>query len=461
MQVIRCLFLAVWLCLTGSQSHAGEVLDAVGPICQPEQFGGEANDNRSDTMALQAAIASCAGRNGSVVVAAGEWLTGGLTLGSDMTFRLEAGAILRLIPDMALYPAIDAGTGASDRSRYAALFAPFARNLRIEGPGLIDGSGPEFWDKNFYDLGIPRPTLPRPGPVIELADCRNVVVDGLRMENLPGYAIRFHRCEHSLALDVHIRNDLRSPNTDGIQIRDSADIRIQRADISTGDDAVVLKSGGRAVERIVIEDSHLISDDAAIKFGTGSWHGVKDSIFRRNVIDESRYGIAIFTLDGGVHQRNVFEDTTITTGGRHRRTYPVYVDVDRREADREWGGVDGLTLRNVEIVSDGASLIAGNPNALLYDIRLENVTISRLDEAENLQRRAGKPRGNVTIATQVDSVDYSRSAAEVVIAHARGVFLDTLLTPGCVDLGKRKPIELIDVEFSALSAESSAGEVCP
>lgn len=448
----RCLLTALALCAAGSQGLAATA--AAEPTCRPESFGGEPDDDRSDTVALQAAIASCAGRNGVVLVSAGEWLIGGLMLGSDMVFRLEAGATLRLIPDMALYPAI------GDGQHYTALFAPFAENLRIEGPGSIDGSGPEFWDENFYELGIPRPTLPRPAPVIELVDCRNIVIDGIRMENLPGYAIRFHRCENGLARDVYIRNDLRSPNTDGIQIRDSSDIRVQRADIRTGDDAVVLKSGARAVERIVVEDSRLASDDAAIKFGTGSRIGVRDSVFRRNVIEGTRYGIAIFAIDGGVHERNVFEDTTIATGGRHSRTYPLFVDVDRREADRPWGGVSGLTFRNLTVESGGASLIAGNPNGLLKDIRLENVRVGRRGEPENLQRRASKPRGNVNIETQSDSVDYSRRDAEIVIAHARDLYLDALAFPGCAELGPRRPLELIDVEIDPSGDDPSTAVDC-
>ncbi len=445
------MLLALALCAAGFHCLAAPA--AATPICRPESFGGQADDARPDTVAVQAAIASCAGRGGVVLVGVGEWWVGGLMLGSDMVFRLEAGATLRLIPDMALYPAIGAG------GHFAALYAPFAENLRIEGPGSIDGSGPEFWDENFYELGIPRPTRPRPAPVIELADCRDVVIDGLRMENTPGYAIRFHRCERGLARDVTIRNDPRSPNTDGIQIRDSADIRVQRADIRTGDDAVVLKSGARAVERIVVEDSRLVSDDAAIKFGTGSRIGVRDSVFRRNVIEGTRYGVAIFAIDGGVHERNLFEDTTIATGGRHSRTYPLFVDVDRREADRPWGGVRGLTFRNLTIESDGASLIAGNPKGLLNDVRIENVRIGRRGEPEDLQRRRSKPRGNVNIETQSDSVDYSTHDAEIVIAHARNVYFDTLVVPDCRELEGRRPLELIDVEVDPSGDEPAL--LCP
>lgn len=408
-------------------------------VCPPQAHGGAPDDEEADTQALQLAIDECGGRGGVVVLSSGKWLTGGLIFGSDMTFRLEEGAVLQLIPDIGLYPELG-------RQRYAAFYAPSAHRLKIEGPGLIDGSGPLFWDENFYELGIPRPTLPRPAPMIAFQNCADIVVSGLRMQNLPGYALSFDGCDGASVEDVTIRNDLRSPNTDGIQIRNSSNIEIRRADIETGDDAIVLKSNRRAVENILVEDSVLVSDDGALKFGTGSRFGVRNSTFRNTTIRNSRYGVAIFAIDGGVHENNVFENITIETGGRHRRTYPIFVDVDRREADRGWGGVDGLVFRDIDIRSGGASLIAGNPKGLIRNLTLDRVTVVRTGEIEDLATAGRKPRGNVMITAQPGSLDYSREEADIVIAHARNVTLNDLSLPQCAAGTVRRDMKMIDVE---------------
>ena len=413
--------------------------------CPPQDVGGAPYDGGADTGAIQSAIDACEGRGGVVALSPGLWLTGGLRLGSDMTFRLEEGAVLQLIPDIALYPQINPPGGRVER--YAALYAPSAHELTIEGPGRIDGAGPAFWDENFYELGIPRPTLPRPAPVIALAGCADVLVSDLTMENLPGYAISFDYCDSGAVYDVTIRNDLRSPNTDGVQIRNSRNIVIKRADIETGDDAIVLKSNGRAVENVLVEDSRLVSDDGALKFGTGSRYGVKNSTFRNNKILNSRYGVAIFAIDGGVHENNLFENIVIETGGRHRRTYPVFVDVDRREADRAWGGVDGLVFRDIDITTGGASLIAGNPKGVLRNLTLDRISVVRSEAVENLAQSGRKPRGNVTIVAQPDSLDYAREEADIVIAHARNVILNDLSLPACrVDI-PREGVKLIDADI--------------
>lgn len=392
-------------------------------VCAVEGAG----DDAPDTAAIQAAIEACAGRGGKVVLGPGVWLTGGLTLRSDMEFHLAEGAVLRLIPDLALYPAVRGLREAGgEETQHYALHAPGAQRLVISGPGMIDGQGPKFWDPDFYALGLARPTLPRPQPALELADCRDVTVRDLRLKDLPGYAIRFHRCEEGRVENIVIRNDPRSPNTDGVQIRDSSGITIRRADIATGDDAIVLKSHQRAVSGILVEHTVLESDDAALKFGTGSAVGVKNSVFRDITIRNSRYGVAIFQIDGGVHADNRFERLSIHTGGRHPRSYPIFIDIDRRTAERGWGGVERHLFRDIAIDTTGAVLMAGNPNAPIRALRLENVRFAGRAPLFDLPTSPGKPRGNITLRPQDGSADFGRENAHLTLAHIEGLTITGL-----------------------------------
>jgi hypothetical protein len=434
---------------------------AAGPGAAPERLicaVEGAGDDVPDTAAIQAAIDACAGRGGKVVLGPGVWLSGGLRLGSDMELHLAAGAVLRLIPDMALYPAIRGpGEASGEETLQAALYAPNAERLVISGPGVIDGQGPKFWDPDFYALGLARPTLPRPQPTLELADCRDVTIRDLRLENLPGYAIRFHRCEGGRAEGVTIRNDPRSPNTDGIQIRDSSRITITGADIATGDDAIVLKSRERPVADILVEHSVLESDDAALKFGTGSAIGVKNSVFRDLTIRNSRYGVAIFQIDGGVHADNRFERISIHTGGRHPRSYPIFIDIDRRTAERGWGGVERHLFRDIAIDTTGAVLIAGNANAPIRALRLENVRFSGRAPLFDLAASSGKPRGNVTIRPQAGSVDFGRENAHVTLAHVEGLGISGLDIAHGDATRPRDGLALISVTGAELNAIALTG----
>ncbi|APE26888.1 glycoside hydrolase family 28 protein [Aurantiacibacter gangjinensis] len=393
--------------------------------CDIRDFGAVSRDESADTDAIQQAVDQCSGTGGTVLVPAGDWSTGTVRLGSNMTFLIDDGAVLSLHPDIALFPETIIRQDEGTASVRAALLADGVTGLRIDGAGRIEGNGEAFWDEDFYDSGLRRPTLPRPGPVIELANCRDTHLSGITMTNMPAYAVRFHACSDVSATGITIRNDPRSPNTDGIQIRDTSNMRISDVDIRTGDDAIVLKSGQRPVDNILVEDSYLESDDAALKFGTSSHVGVTNSVFRNLQIRNSRYGIAIFMIDGGMHQNNVFENIDIETGGRHLRQFPIFIDIDRRDADRSLGRVVDTVFRDMTIMTGGASLIAGNPEAPIEGLSLQNITIS-VSGPIDLATASSKPRGNIEIEGQRGSVDYSSANAHFALGHIRGLSLNDI-----------------------------------
>lgn len=392
--------------------------------CDPARDGARPDDAKPDTRAIQSAIDRCKDRGGRVVLAAGRWLTGGLVLGSNMEFHLAPGARLEFIPDMALFPTRTTDRADADPEALTpGLFAPHVRNLIISGPGVIDGHGPAFWDEGFLESGASRPTRPRPMPAIEFAECADVVVDGLAMRDLPGYAIRFNGCRGVRATNVSIRNDPRSPNTDGIQIRDTSDVFIDGAHIETGDDAIVLKSRRRIIENVVVTRAVLKSDDAALKFGTGSAVGVRNALFSEIVIRDSRYGIAIFQMDGGRHADVVFSDILIETGGRHPRPYAIFADIDRRTPESPLGAIDRLTFRDIDIRTTGNILIAGAMDAPIRDLVLDGVRVSTPEGAPALASGPSKPRGNVTLSRGETGEDYARVEAVATLANIDGLSL--------------------------------------
>jgi hypothetical protein len=419
-------------------------LAAAPPVCDIRDHGGVSGDGVHDTAAIQAAVDACTGTGGTVLIPVGEWSTGMVRLGSNMVLELAEGAVLALHPDIALFPEVTTGRAATIDTVRSALLADGVTGLRITGKGRIEGNGEAFWDADFYASGLARPTLPRPGPVIELSDCRDTHVAGITLANMPAYAIRFHRCDGVSARGVTIRNDPRSPNTDGIQIRDTSNVVISGVDIRTGDDAIVLKSGTRPVDNILVENSYLESDDAALKFGTGSRVGVTNSVFRNITIAQSRYGIALFMIDGGTHRANLFEDIAITTGGRHPRQFPIFIDIDRREADRKLGRIVDTTFRRLAITTSGASLIAGNPAAPIDGLVLEDV-VTDVRGAVDVTRRSAKPRGNVQIAAQAGSTDYSTRPAHMVLAHVRRLVMREVAFSEAATTDRRQAIIGIDV----------------
>jgi hypothetical protein len=287
--------------------------------------------------------------------------------------------------------------------------------------------------------------------MLELVDCGNVAVRGLRLENAPAYSIRFYRCDGVRAEDVTVRNDPRSPNTDGIQIRDTRNALIRGADINTGDDAIVVKSYDRMVENLVVTDSILVSDDAAIKFGTAGHVGVRNSLFSNIVIRDSRYGIALFQMDGGSYLNNSFRNISIETGGRARDFFAVYADIDRRRADGPLGRIEGLWFSDLTVATTGTVLMGGQPGAPIRDLRIDGLTIRVPTGAVPIGPTRRKPRGNAFVPPTGQTQDHATVAATLVIANAEGVRVDGLDIGHADAATDRSALALIGVSNAAIN----------
>ena len=112
------------------------------PVCDPIDFGAKHDGKTKDTVALQAAINACAGKGGTVHLHDGSYLSGTLRLKSDLVVHIDASAD----PRHAGRRRLPAERAVLDNTqlincRKSLLYAESVSNLRIEGPGAINGNG--------------------------------------------------------------------------------------------------------------------------------------------------------------------------------------------------------------------------------------------------------------------------------------------------------------------------------
>lgn len=422
------------------------VAAAAAPTCDVVTYGARPGDGRSDSQAFDRAIRACEGRGGRVVVPAGTFDLGQVRLGSDMEFHLAGGAVLKASTRLEDFPAVPALDG-----HRAFVVATGATNLLLSGSGTIDGSGPAYWSAvrltGYRDTELaPDADVRRFRFGLAVQGCRNLRVRDLTVRDTPMFLMAVKDCDDVVIDGVTLTAPDDSPNTDGLQIIDSSDVRVSNCNIAVGDDAIVTKARTRIIERLIVTGCRLRSDDGAIKFGTRSESGVRDSIFSNIVIDESRYGIALFMIHGGVYENNRFSDIRIATGGRHPRHYAVFVDVDNRAPQRGLGRIRGLTFSGLDITTGGNILIGGHPAAPVEDLTLSDIRM-RVTGAQDLARTASKPRGNRRFNAVPGSPDHSAVAAHVVLGDVRGATIRGLDVSGS-SASDRRP---------ALATPSSSG----
>ena len=116
---------------------------AAATVCDVRDYGASGNGKTKDTQAIQKAIDACAQKGAGVVYfPPGSYLIGTITLKSNLTLHLEAGATLLASPERRGLPSARRPKPTSPRSTGSALiYGEGLENVTITGLGTIDGQG--------------------------------------------------------------------------------------------------------------------------------------------------------------------------------------------------------------------------------------------------------------------------------------------------------------------------------
>jgi len=198
------------------------------------------NDN---TTAIQATInaASNAG-GGTVEIPAGTYLSGPLTLASQINLQIDSGATLKMLPK------------ANFTSTDHFILATGVSDVEISGSGTIDGQGSGWWPG-----GDPRPYM-----VYFNGNCHRVLIQDITLQNPPKMHIVFKGADDNITIQGITINTTASnaANTDGIDLIGTTCL-VSNCTINAGDDNIAIGSSGGVSTDILITNC---------TFGVG--HGV-------------------------------------------------------------------------------------------------------------------------------------------------------------------------------------------
>lgn len=388
--------------------------EPVAPTYNILDYGAVSNEVTENTPAIQKAIDVCADDGGGIVlIPPGRFLTGSITLKTGVTLHLAEGATLLGSQDLSDYP-----TGS-------LISAQKAYNIGITGTGTINGQGAVFWQ------GKERP-YHRPDRLIRFENCQKIHIKDITLTNSPNWTCELRQCRWVWVEGITILNDRNAPNTDGIDPVSSSNIFISDCYINTGDDCIVPKSSANGpCENIVVDNCILVSDDSALKLGTGSDHAIRNFLVSNTVIRNTHYGIAFFMKDGGTYEDVQFSNITIETtrlteeqAQTNRGLYPIFMDIEQRTPDSPLGTIRNVVFQNISIVTqNGNCLFQGWEGHPIEDLTFRNVRLRVLSRTDFSGRT--KPRGTRTL-TEKAANDYARVSANFTFANIRGLTIDGL-----------------------------------
>ncbi len=401
---------ALALCALSAGAHADfDVRD----------YGAVGDKSATDTPAIQAAIdAAHAAGGGTVHFPAGDYLSGALTVRSNVTLDLEPGATLFASQDKANYP----------EGRSELLFAEDAENIRLIGSGAIHGQA-------TADLRR-KPPIEEPWPefrtrILFFRGCRNVHIRDITILYSDSWTLHLQRCDTVYIDGVTIHNNYFRTNSDGIDPNSCRNVHISNCHIVAGDDCIVLKATEDApCENVVIVNCTLETIATALKLGTESVGDFRDIRVSNCTIRNSPVGIGFFMKDGGTMERVSFDNISIETADptevayARNSVFPIFLDIEKRHDDSPAGRIREVTFSNLDIHTMGSSVIQGMPERPVENVTLRDVTV-RVDKAMDFSERKKKVGGRRTVSNQRDTI-YVRKPAYFAFGNVDALTVDNL-----------------------------------
>jgi polygalacturonase len=388
-------------------------------------FGAVGDGKTLNTEAFQRAIAAVAAAGGGRLrVPAGTYLTGPFTLCSKLDFHVAEGAIIQA-------PATFAGQGLPEPTQFktqaeanAAVKMPppliSAKNvhdLALTGTGIIDGAGKHWWDwseraaRAVAKSQPGRVVYPRPHLVV-IENCQRLLVADITLRNSPKFHLVPKRVDDLTIERVKVRAPFNAPNTDAIDPGPGRRFWIHDCDIDTGDDDIVIKSGGTDI----LIENNTIRHGHGISIGSETTAGVHNMLVRNCTLEGTDNGIRIKSMRGAGGLVENIRYTNIRMKGVANPIVLQLDYVDNNRPDFKGDPSKVPTIRNIQIdqvTIEGArnsAVIHGIPDSRITNVLLRDVSITA--EKDFDLRDADEPRRERVSVTIKPGVGPAKIAGE-------------------------------------------------
>ncbi len=393
-----------------------------------KDFGAAGDGARLETEALQRAIDA----GDRVLFPAGTYRTGTLKLHSNLTLHFEEGCRIVGSENIGDYIA-DTAKWAGSQHHYL-FWGDAVDNVRLEGPGTIDGSGRAFWEDTFFNgkkfvepfvyeienHQILRPKHPRP-TLLYFENSTNLTFTGIKLGNAAAYTLWCLGCEHVLIDGVTIRNPYYGPNTDALDIDCCRNVEIRHCDIMAGDDCVALKSDNcrlgrmQPCEDIHVHDCRFSSSTCGVRIGYEGDAPIRRVVMRNLEIYDTRQGLDIVSIAPGkqpfteIITGTPISDILFENIRMHNVVQPIYFWAGNGNGVNTYAAsICNIRVRNLEAGTVTASSYIGTrEGTAIHEIELTDISIhmKREKPAEIVEIPSNWYSGNMKAVLNLRGID--------------------------------------------------------
>jgi DNA sulfur modification protein DndE len=466
-----------------------------------------------NTVAINKAIEACSSSGGGVVlVPKGMWLTGPITLKSNVNLHLQAGAVLQFSSNFDDYPLVMSYFEGWETIRcQSPISAKKQENIAITGSGIIDGAGQawrpvkkskltsEQWKTLVSSGGILSPDKStwypseksllgqnttiqgyikggsmqeyekikdylRPN-MVSLVECRNVLLEGVTFQNSPAWDLHPLMCENLTINKVNVRNPWYAQNGDGVDIESCKNGVVTNSTFDVGDDGICIKSGkdeegrkrGMPTENFRIENCVVYHGHGGFVIGSEMSGGVRNIIVKKCTFLGTDIGLRFKTTRGrgGVVENILVDGINMTNIPAEAINFSMYYMGKSPIAEPEDEGKTQTTVKEV-----GANPVADESTPQFKNFTIRNVSCKGAQQAiylEGLPEMSikGISFDGITIEAQkgircIEAEDISFN--NVTIKAAKGVPMEMVNAKGI----KTSKVELISTSPIKVSVAGAA-----
>ena len=381
--------------------------------------------------AINKAILACSKKGGGrVIVPAGTFNTGAITLLSNVNLVVEKDAVLQFVFEPDLYPVVPTRWEGIDCWNVSpCIYAYKQKNVAITGEGIIDGGGSNetWWPmcgnprfgfkagmvnqrggsrarllKNAED-GVPmderrfdkndglRPQL------INLNQCDNILIEDVTLLRSPFWVIHPLLCKNITVRGVKITND--GPNGDGCDPESCDGVLIENCFFNTGDDCIAIKSGrnndgrlwGLPSQNIIVRNCIMHNGHGGVVIGSEISGGCRNVFAHDNVMDspelERVIRIKTNTCRGGVIENIYARD--IKVGQCKESVLKINLDYEPNEVCCRGfvPTVRNVYLENVTCEKSmyGVQIIALDTAVYVHDIYVKDCKFNGVESGNTIK----------------------------------------------------------------------------
>jgi polygalacturonase len=349
-------------------------------------FGAVGDGKTLNTEAFKRAIAAIkAGGGGKLVVPKGVYRTLPFTLCSSLDLHLDEGAVIQA-PDTFEAMGMPNPSSLPSQAEASKVQTPDPlitgqdlHDVALTGTGTIDGSGAHWWawSERASRAQAGRLIYRRPHLVV-INGCARLHVADITLTNSSMFHLVPRNITDLTIERVKVRAPFDAPNTDAIDPGPVTNAWIHDCDIDTGDDDIVMKSGGTNVliENCTIKHGHGIS------IGSPTMVGIHNMLVRHCTFDGADNGIRIKSMRGAggpvdhvrytdIQMKNVANAISLDMNYVDNNRPDFKGDPTKIPAFRDIL-IDHVTVEN----SKNAGRIVGLPESAITDITLRDVQLT-------------------------------------------------------------------------------------